>query len=235
MRENPNVRWKTEETIRCGLSILELCACYLGDLEPRVGAVTISGLRAALDELRNTAATAISSRAARRASTLDQDAALRKGAGVVWAFRGAIRQAHRSNKALQRDFGVGVPIAIKSIASVAGGLRTVLDAAAHHPEELRAAGLVDADVAKARETLTALTVADVTQEGRKVGSREATATRRTAQVRVQAGVSKIIAAARLAFVDQPAVLAKFTSLIPTRPRRSPKPVPAPAELAVPPV
>jgi hypothetical protein len=222
MSDNEALKWKTEETIRCGLAVHDLALTHREELEPRVGAAAIDGLGTDVAELRDDAAGAVSSRADRRASTLDQNEALRTGAGVVGAIRIAVRHVHSADKALQGEFGVGVAVNDRSVPSVAAGLQIVLDAAARHPDETRAAGILDADIEKARNARAALVSADVTQEGRKLGAREATARRRATQRRVQTGIDRIVAAATLAFVDRPNLLAKFTSLVPSRPRRADK-------------
>ena len=227
MSEIENIKWKTEETIRSGLGIHELAVTYREALEPRVTAAIIDGLRADLDELRSDAAGAVSSQAVRKAATLDQGTALQFGSAMVSAMRAAIRQVHPLDKALQRDFGVGMPVFVKSVPAVVGSLRTVLDAAEQHPDATRAAGIIEDDVRKAQDALASLTSADVTQESRKLGAREATARRRATQLRVQKGIGKIVGAACLAFLDKPDVVAKFTSLIPSRTRRSRKPAPSP--------
>jgi hypothetical protein len=177
-------------------------------------------LRADLDELRSDAAGVHSSRADRRASTLDQNGALAGGALVVAAIRTAIRQVHPCAPALLGDFGVGMPVFVRSVPSVVGSLRVVIDAVGKHPDEARAAGIIDRDVAKAEEALACLTTADAVQEGKKVGAREATARRRATQLRVQNGIARIVAAAHLAFLDRPDVVQKFTSLVPSRPHRA---------------
>jgi hypothetical protein len=222
MSESETLKWKTEETIRCGLAVHELAVTHREELEPRVGAATIDGLGTDVAELRNDAAGAVSSRADRRSSTLDQNEALRTGAAVVAAVRSAIRHVHPADKALQGEFGVGVAVNDRSVPSVAAGLQIVLDASARHPDETRAAGILDADIEKAQNARAGLATADATQEGRKLGAREATARRRATQLRVQKGIDRILAAATLAFVDRPSLLAKFTSLVPSRPRRAPK-------------
>jgi hypothetical protein len=130
---------------------------------------------------------------------------------------------------LQRDFGVGMPVFVRSVPSVVGSLRTILDAAAQHPEATRAAGILEQDIQKAQDALASLSSADATQESRKLGAREATARRRATQLRVQTGIAKIVGAAYLAFVDQPAVVDKFTSLTPSRPHRSRKTSSTPIE------
>jgi hypothetical protein len=223
MTQNEIIRWKTQETLRSGLSVYDQVILSREEFERRVGAGTIDGLRADVDELRDDAAGAVSARADRSSATLEQNVALGTGAGVVGGVRAAIRQVHPSDKALQRDFGVGMAISVKSVSSVVGGLRIILDAAAEHPEETRAAGILEEDIQKARDALASLAAADNTQEGRKVSAREATARRRATQVRVEAAIAKILAAAHLAFMDDPTMLAKFTSLVPSRPRGSRKP------------
>jgi hypothetical protein len=226
MSENANVKWKTEETIRCGRAVYELAVAHRADLEPRVGAATIDGLATDVDELRNTAAGALSSRADRKASTLAQNDALVSGAAVVSAIRAAIRQSHAENRTLQADFGVGMPVYARSVPSVVGSLRMILDAYEQNPDAARAAGILEPDVERAREALSALSAADYTQEGRKLSAKQATARRRATQLRVQAGIARLVGAAHVAFMDLPELVAQFTALIPTRPGRVRKDAPA---------
>jgi hypothetical protein len=113
----------------------------------------------------------------------------------------------------------------RALISIAAQLRTVLDAAARHPDAAAAAGILADDLAAAQAGLAALTSTDDTQERSRLVAKQATFTRVAAQRRVEAAVDRILSAAVVAFREQPESLERFVSLLPSRPKHKPRPAP----------
>jgi hypothetical protein len=223
MGTSNKTRWTTDQAIRVGTDFHDECVRHRTELETRIRPAEIDGLAADLLQLREADAAAVSSRADRRSATVDQNSAMRRAAGCVSAVRVAIRRAYPEDKSIQRSFGVGARMSSGTLTSVAAHLRTVLDAAARHPDAVAAAGILAADVADAQAGLEALASTDDTQERRKLVARQATMTRIAAQRRVEASVDRIFGAAVVAFRENPRLLERFTSLLPSRHRRKPRP------------
>jgi hypothetical protein len=227
--KNQNLpKWKPEETIRLGFAMHEEASRCQADLAPRVDAALLATLLADSFELRDVAAGTCSARASGRAATLAQRHAIRKGAALVSAVRGAIRRVHRTDKAVQRKFGVGLVVQYL-VPSVLASLQVILAAAGQCPAETAAAGITDADLVAVREARDALSTADEHQERSRLGARQATAQRRSRQLRVEQSVARILAAAGIVFRDRPDVLARFTAIVPTRTKRVRAPDVGPAD------
>jgi len=207
-------KWKSESVIRASAALNELAAKHREVLEPRLAPGLIDGLDADAKELRGDTSGAMESRAARKAATATQDAAAVQGAELVSAVRSAIRGAFPGEKAMQRAFGVGTRVAPGKVASVAGALDTLLKAAATRTDKVREAGILPADLERAAGLLEALLGADRAQEAKKVTAKVATARRAKTQLRIEAAIGRIMAAAEMAFLDDPAVLAQFRAAVP---------------------
>ena len=79
-----------------------------------------------------------------------------------------------------------------------------------------------------REHCVALVTADALQEAKKETRKSPTAERLLLQKRVEKSIDSIINAGRLAFITQPAISARFKTLVPGVPKRPAGPVAVPA-------
>jgi hypothetical protein len=221
-------KWAIEAAVSAAVSLHEEALLHATELSPRIDAGLLAGLLTDADALRSDAAVVATRRADRKSATLSQDAALRIGYELIVGVRTAVRRAYPDDKALQREFGVGEKLDADAVGSVASGLHTVINAIAANPERARSAGLLPADQTQAQGALDALTAADHDQDRRSVSAKDATARRVATQLRLEASIGKLLAAAAIAFCDRPAVLARFEALIPSRPHRNGKqPIAAP--------
>ena len=216
-------KWGLEEAVSAAFSIHEEALKLQTELESRLDAGILDGLLSDTNELRNDGAVALSKRADRKAATMTQAAALALGTATVVAMRTAIRRAFPDDKPLHRELAVGRKVSPHAVGSVVAGLRTVLDAVAANPEKTRAAGILPQDIEDAQRALAALLAADQAQDQHSVSAKEAMARRTATQLRVEAAIGKVLAAAAVAFRKRPDVLARFESLVPSHEHRARRP------------
>ena len=211
-------KWRQEVAYRAALGVIALARRYRV-LDARLNGA-LDALETDVDEMRAAISATSSSRAARKSATAGQRDATRRGWRQVRAFRRAMRLAHPRDRALHRRFGIGERINEKKVGSVAAALQMVLDAAAQEAEAVREAGVVAEDLEALKATLLALLSADSSQETRKVDAKGATARRGEVQLKIEAAIGKVLAAAAVVFRDRPEVAAEFEAIVPGHgPRR----------------
>lgn len=204
---------KPENVVRSALQLLELAEKDRGELEPRLTAGTLTGLREDTDGLRDEAPGAQAARQLKRAATATQEAAAKTLAALVRGIREACKSARLEADVL-RAVGVGRPLQIKVVKSVVDAAEHVEQAYREFPDALRGAGVLPADLERVTALRARLQSADEAQEARKVTSKEKTASRDRAKKRVQVAIGKILAAAELAFLDKPERLAMYRAVRP---------------------
>jgi hypothetical protein len=205
-------KWQQEVAFRVALEVVELARRHR-ELDSRLNGA-VEALTADADELRKAISATLSTRAEQRSATARQRRTARRACRKVSAFRRAMRWARPNDRALHRRIGVGVRLDVGKVGSVAAALQTALDAAAQLPEAVEEAGVTPEDLEALRLTLDALLSADASQEASKVGAKQATAQRDEVQLRVEAAVGKVLAAAALVFHDRPAIAAAFAAVVP---------------------
>ncbi len=210
-----------ENTHRSGEMLSELLKKDRGRLEPRVGAGVIDGFLADLPLLRVTALDALDARRSKKTATLGQDTAAARLSDRIMAVRGAIRRG-RLDKEIAARAGVGRALDTKIVKSLLDGARALDEAYAQFPAELRAVGVLPADLDQVRALSAALSTVDSVQEQAKLTSMEKTKLRDAALKRVKAAISMIVGAAGLQFVDDPDRLALYEAILPTA-KKSAKP------------
>ncbi len=210
-----------ENTHRLSEMLTELLKKDRGRLEPRVGAGIIDGFLSDHPLLRESSLDALDARRKKQTATLEQDVAARKLSGRVMAVRDAIKRG-RLDREIASRAGVGRPLDAKIVKSVLDGARAVVEAYAQFPDQLRAVGVLPADLDQIRALAAALSSVDSVQEQAKLTSMEKTKLRNAALKRVKAAISTIVGAAGLQFVDDPDRLALYEAILPTA-KKSPKP------------
>lgn len=214
----PNPKWKTEVAIRTGTAILELACRNRAEIEPRLEAGALDGMKANVEALRSKTSAAAQLKQEQQTATQTQIKARANAAKRASAVRESMRSAFPGDDELLTAFGVGVPAHTSSVGSVAKIAEIVIKAAGSNSERVREASVLPADIDKLREDLQALLDADAAQESKKIGAKEATTARNAAQLRVERDIALVLNAARLAFVGKPEVVRAFEELIPSKGR-----------------
>ena len=205
-----------------GPAVKELAGAFRKRLEPRLGAAVWRPISTSCVERRRGRRARGRGRGRRRSG---QNEAARQGSQLVVAIRSAVRQGLPDDRAAQKGFGVGLPVKKGNVASVASALQIVLNAAAKDPARVRDAGVLPSDLDLAKQALSSLLSANAKQESRKVTAKQATDSRASAQLRVEAAIGKIMGAAAIELHDEPDAAARFEAIVPGRGRKV-KPAPA---------
>lgn len=204
---------KPETVVRSALQLLELAEKDRSELEPRLGAGTLTGLREDTGVLRDEAPGAQAARQLKMAATATQESAATTLAALVMGIRAACKSAGLDADVL-RAVGVGRRLTATVVKSVVDGAEHVEQAYLEYPDALRSAGVLPADVERVKANRARLQSVDEAQEQRKVTAKEKTAARDLAKRRVQAAIGRILAAAELAFLDKPERLAMYRAVRP---------------------
>jgi hypothetical protein len=221
-------KWSVAEGIRTGIGMFELSSGYADILNPRLDAGRIEGLGADVGVLRGDNQKSLSALLEKNSSTEAQDKMIGTGCWLVSSVREAIRRRYARDPEMKDLFGIGHPVNQKSVEAVARAMQGIIDGADKKPEAVREAGILPADIDEIRAVRMALVSADTDQEGKKLSAKDATAKRVATQLRVEEAVDRIYGAAKMAFRDQPEILAKFEAVLPKSPKASKSKKTAPA-------
>jgi hypothetical protein len=222
--------WSAETAITTGSNTYKLASQHRADLEPRLEAGLIDHLAEDVATLRGDARGTVVAKVEKTASTSDKGAEAAKAAVLVGAIRKTVKENHADDKAMQKTFGVGTKVVVEKHSTVTKALGLIVAAAANHPDQFRAAGLLPADLERVKAALLSLDTKVETQSEKKLTAKQATAAKLAVHLRVEQAFGKIQAAAGMAFLDQPEKLKLFEELVPGH--ASAKPAAKPAAPAV---
>ncbi len=220
-------KWSLSDLPRVGRAALALAQENKAAIEPRLEAGLLDGLAADLDALDGKRAAVPLAREGLREATRNQDGAAQSALEFLSAARGAVSRSGAA-AAQRAAFGLKLKLNPGKVSSVVSALEAFIDGAARYPDAARGAGLLTADVDQARALRGALVTADALQEAKKETRKSPTAERLLLQKRVEKSIDSIINAGRLAFITQPAISARFKTLVPGAPKRPAGPVAVPA-------
>ncbi len=194
-------------------------------LEPRLPAGLLDGLDANIATLSGQAAEAPRARAESKVATVSQNVAIKRAATLAADIRGAIKAAHSSAE-VRRAYGVGAAT-ISTVKAARATGEQILTRAASKPEEVREAGVLDADLAGLRAAVDAVVGADTAQENRRAAAPATTRGRNESARRLEDAVRRIAAAGQLQFSGDATRRAEYAGLVAkTAARAKAKPTPA---------
>ena len=213
-----------ENTRRAAERLLKMSLPDRSRLDPRLKPGVFDGLVADSALLLEQAAGAGSARQTRRAATKVQANAAELLIALIMAMRSTMKR-NRLDDAILTLAGVGKKMNATVVKSVVEAAEDMAKACARHPDQVRGAGLLPADVERLAALRAQLTTVDLAQEETKVTAKELTAARNAAHKRVKDAIAAIVGAAELAFVDDPAHVSEYRALVPTRSaaRKAPAP------------
>lgn len=210
-----NPKWAPGDVSRVGRSALALAVKERGQLEARLPAGLLDGLASDLDAFDGKQSASTRAKEALREATRSQDDLARASVDFLTITRGAIDRA-RVPSAARAAFGLSLRPRADNVKSVLAALDAFGDGAARYAELTRSSGLLAADLDKLAALRAALSSADAAQEATKLTRKLPTTERKQVQVRIEKAVDTIINAGALAFAHEPATLAHFRALVPTR-------------------
>jgi len=210
------LKMKPEQVVEVSLKAKALLDKDRPKLEPRLIAGLIDGFYADIDDLRGKAPGTLAARQLKKAAGATVEQTLELAAQTGQAIRTVCRLA-KLDDTVRDAVGVGKPMNAKTLKSVLAGVTMILDGYAQYSAALREAGVLPADIALLTTLRDRLLADDANQAGKKISSKDATAARNAAHQRVEDALGRILAAAELAFLQDPARLAMYRELIPAKP------------------
>lgn len=126
--------------------------------------------------------------------------------------------------AVLKGLGVrGARVQEGNVKSIAGALQAIIDAGTAHPEWLKYASLLPADVLTATTLRDAIVGAQATKSAKSESKKSVIAARKALQLRLELGVTEMVAAALVAYAGTPARRDQYAALIPgtTKPKKPP--------------
>lgn len=197
---------------------------FKAQLEPRLAAGLIDGLRADTAEFLGKRVEAGNALDTLKTATKEQNAAIAEALRLLRPARASVNARTEKNKSAA--FGVSKAINADKVTSVLGALEAFLQGAAKYPEVVRGAGLLTAELDTLRGLAASLASADQAQEKQKHARKIPTANRNAVQARIESAVAAISHAGQIAFAAKPDTAARFADLVPSGPKRAAKKRPA---------
>lgn len=206
-------KWSPKVVQTVGRAALELASKHRAELEPRLAAGLLDGLKSDLDDFENKRDDASNALGTLMAATRAQSAVAEEAVELLVAAREALRRARTPEKYTD-EFGLKSRPNLTVVSTVRSALSAFTTAAARYPEVVRSAGLLPSDIDGMVELRNALIDVDAKQEAVKARRKEPVAARTALQVRIEKAIDAIISAGRLAFVKRPDVSQSFKALVP---------------------
>jgi len=207
-------KWSSSVLQSVGREALSLAEEFKSQLEPRLGAGVLDGLKCDLDAFDGKRSDASNALGTLKLATRQQEEAIAHAIAFLSAARQAVVRAGAS-VAQRTAFGTTKKYKANNVSSVVGALDAFLVGAEKFTDFVRAAGVLPSDLDTAKALRTALIGADQSQEAQKSKRKEPTLQRNAAQLRIESAITAIINAGRLAFLTKPDVAARFKALAPS--------------------
>lgn len=146
-----------------------------------------------------------------------------EGVARLGGLHAAVRRLYKNDKSVADAFGLKVHKNGKwSYSELLAGLDLAINAATDHPEIAAAVKIRQRDI-DALKAVRANLISAASNKQNKINDRRAgTATKISIQLDVERRIDEILAAAKLEFATEPAILERYISLIPTKRTRTKK-------------
>lgn len=214
-----STRWNESTTIHVATDIFLLAREFQSRLGRRnITEAWLDESDAELELVKSAAAGTAASLLTQKSTTESVKSLINQIGARVVAIRSAIRRVYPKRSELHRAFGVGQGTRQSQPAALAA-IELIEEGATAYPAETAAAGILETDLTELLGLRDALRAADLVQEGAKSTKKSSTATRNSLLRSLTARIDRILGAAELEFVDEPEVLARFRSPIPTRKKK----------------
>ncbi|NMC00167.1 MAG: hypothetical protein GYA35_07800 [Thermoanaerobaculaceae bacterium] len=219
MRKKDEPKWELGATYRAGVKALELANEFRKQLEGRLPAGLLDGLKEDLDLLSRAEGEAQAEIDKLKGFTGTQMENARKGADFCSFVKEALKRG-KASKDCQKAAGVGTKMNQKKVSSIIGGVMAIIDAYAKFPEEFRKSGILASDIENGKKIMVSLNASDLLQESAKAQKKQTTAQRNALRKRVESAIDTIRGAGMLHFLTKPEIAARFEELIPKKGRKN---------------
>lgn len=224
-------KWELDQAVKAAKKTLRALDKYGTELEPRLPGGITEGLKNDLAFLTGAKITRPALVKTAKAKTRGEREFAKDGADLLSRLRQALKVCPQSTPEILKAVGVGSQVSPSKTASVASSLSALLDASKTYVETFRAAGILDSDLAEARDILQNLLSADEAQQEVQGTGQDMTAQKDAAQLRLEQAVATIAAAGQMQYRKEAAKRAVFENLAPRTANnrvKEPETQPAPA-------
>jgi hypothetical protein len=215
MAEAKKPKWDPGQDYRAGLKAYELAQEFKTEIEPRLPAGLLEGLKEDVSTLGSIAGEGKTKVVEIKGFTGSQNQAI-SGAGE-WAA--SVREALKRGKApkdVQKAAGVGSKFH-STVDSAAASANSVLLAYEKYTGAFRDAGVLPDDIAEGKVLVAAISSAEMTQETAIAKKTASTTGRKSLRIRVEDAVDRIRGAGIMQFrKNKPETAARFEALVPVR-------------------
>ena len=226
-RIKPN--WELSEAISSARKTLKALEKYGKELEPRLPAGAVDGLKADLAVMAESKVSRPAYRKTALAKTKSERTLAKEGADILSRLRYSIKVCPASTPEVLKAVGVGSQVNPGKTTSVAESLKAMVEASKVYVDIFRAAGILPDDLNEARDFMTSLLGADEAQQETQYTKKELTELKNAAQKRAEETISAVAAAGQVQFRKQPAKRAIFEKLVPKTVKKKGKPAEKPKE------
>lgn len=201
-RKPGKASWPADVTISKGLDALDFAMANRADVEPRLSAGVLDGLAADLGLIGAKIPAALQKRLAIGVATQSERVSAATTKKLLAKLRRAVTQAPPGSVD-GKAFGLGMRADDRVNKTIVAAGNVFLDQAARAPEQVRAAGIIAADVARLAAGIAELSGKNDAQGVAKRSSKAATRERDATLARIEQAVRSISAAGDLAYDDDP--------------------------------
>jgi hypothetical protein len=214
MTKNTKPRWPIEKAIYYGKEALKLAQEHKTNIEPRLDAGALDGLQSNLSQLDAFETGRPAKTTEVKGLTGSQADITEKGHAWVAAVRLAVK-GRADGAGLEKAVGVGLPARGKQAKSIETAIQAILTAAQERPAELRACGILDADIQRGRAILTGIQGARSTQDDGMGQKKDLTDLKNRAQRAVEKTTIAISDMGNLEYMESnPALAQRFLDVAP---------------------
>ena len=227
MAEARKPKWDPSHDYTAGLKACELAQEFKTEIEPRLPAGLLDGLKEDLNTLAAIAGEGRTKVVEIKGFTGSKD----KLADEALDWAASVRESLKRGRAAQdvlRAAGVGSKFQ-SSIASAAAAVNSVQLAYEKFTAAFRDAGILPDDMEEGKRYLASLSTAEQSQEEAKVKKIASTTSRNALRMRVESAVDRIRGAGIMQFRMKPETRARFEALVPAGGRGAADEPPPPAE------
>jgi len=218
-------RWTPQQAVFAGEETLKLLDTHGSDLAPRLTGGVVDQLTADVPALAGALSTRPAFAQEAKAATRTERELAKDARLLAARLRDQIKHTAPAGAPVLKAAGVGARTAAAKTSSVVASVESIIKAAQDHPDEFRAARILDTDVKECQVIHDALLAADRAQQQALISKKELTRQQAALQLRVEDAVIAVSLAGAIQFRKDAALVARFEDLVPKVSRKVQKPVP----------
>jgi hypothetical protein len=226
MAEKKVPKWELQDALHRGRAALRLARQCEAKLGPRLQEGQLDGMSGRIDQLAGSPADRQATRTEQKGLTGTERTAADRAHEWVIAIRNMGRRTAELNKGERKALGVGEKLSPAETDRVLGAIKAIIKAFDKQAGLAAKMGVIPEDVDKGRRLDAELSGADAQQVEVMGEGKDKTFDKNVVQMALEADVDKISSRGRMAYLDDPAMRARFDDLVSSSgPRKEEEPKP----------